>query len=373
MLDSLSMEPFKNKLGEHAAQQIAHAISRAHPKFDQKLFLKNLKQELEPLELKARMILLQQRLQKTLPADPHKSFAILIKSLQKNDSDKIGLSGFLVWPLTHYVTELGLDHFDLSMDALYQMTQVFTAEFAIRPFLIRHPQKTLKQLHTWINDSNEHVRRLVSEGSRPLLPWGQRIPEFVLEPKKTWPLLEVLKLDPSEYVRKSVANHINDHSKNHGDWVVKQLESWNKKHSKHKDVQWIIRHGTRTLVKKGHVQALALHGVNACALDVSQKVVTKKVRLGEFLKVQVTLRNTSKAAALVIVDHELLLLKASGRTSPKVFKGAKLTLQSGETRTLDLQVRIKKVTTRKYYAGKQGWTARVNGKVLKPLPFELAL
>lgn len=367
------MEPFKNLLGDKAAAKIARALERAHPEFSSRAFLRNIKHDLEALELKGRMLLLAKRLEAVLPNDPRESFQILKASLQTNEEDKVGLSGFLVWPLTQFVSEYGQAHFKASMQALEAMTKVFTAEFAIRRFLINHEAQTLKTLMQWTDNDNEHVRRLASEGSRPLLPWGERLPSFIQNPEKTWPLLERLKNDPAEYVRKSVANHINDHSKHHGDWVVKNLNTWAKLAIDVKHLDWIIRHGTRTLVKKGHQGALALHGIESAGVElVSRKIVTPKLCMGDFLEVEVKIKNNLKKVAAVMIDHQLLLLGTNGKYRAKVFKGKKLALGPLETKSLRLQIRIKPVTVRKYYSGRQQWSILVNGKASKPLPFQLA-
>ena len=313
------------------------------------------------------MHFLRRRLEASLPEDPRQTIPILLSSLKQEESDVIGLEGFAVWPLTQYVADRGLEHFDLSVEALKRMTVVFTAEFAIRPFLIRHEERTLKLLMEWTGDPSADVRRLVSEGSRPLLPWGERLTRFVERPEKTWPLLEALKADPALYVRKSVANHINDHSKNHGDWVVRQLKAWSES-AKSRDVSWVIRHATRTLVKKGHSGALSLHGIKASRIRVvSRRILTPTVRLGRVLGVEVRLRNPTRRPISVILDHELSFLKNNGKLSPKVFKGAKLVLAPGESRILVSKLPIQRVTVRKYYAGKQAWAPMVNGKRLKPL------
>jgi 3-methyladenine DNA glycosylase AlkC len=318
---------------------------------------------LEPLELKQRVLFISARLHRVLPADVRKSFPVLVGALKQDEQDRVGLSGFVVWPLTRYVREHGLNHFDVSMRSLHAMTQVFTAEFDIRPFLLHHEVQTLQTLKRWTQDPSEHVRRLVSEGTRPLLPWGERLSRFVEAPSRTWPLLEALRDDPSMYVRKSVANHINDHSKHHGDWVVAQLTQWRGAgKSVSSELEWIIRHATRTLVKRGHPGALKLHGVAGSGVKVvSAKVRTRRVMVGEALAVQVVLKNTSKKPAATIVDHEVRFLKANGMHSPKVFKGKKLVVDPGATVAIEMKIPIRAVTVRAYYPGVQYWVSVVNG------------
>lgn len=366
------MEPFKNWLGISAGRRIAAAIARAYPAFDARTFLSGLEAALEPLELKERMVHLEERLTRGLPEDPRRGFSILAHALKQDEKDAVGLSGFEVWPLTHWVTLKGLAHFDLSMKALRAMTQVFTAEFAIRPFLIHHETQTLKQLHAWTADPSEHVRRLVSEGSRPLLPWGIRLPAFVEAPQKTWPLLDKLKQDPALYVRKSVANHINDHTKHHGDWVIEKLSEWQKAHADSKAVNWIIRHGTRTLIKKGHPGCLRLHGISATAVElVKGSVLTPRVHLGEWLKLKAVIRNTGKRPAEAWIDLDLQLAGSRAQARSKIFKGKRVVLNAGETQTVELALPIRPVTTRRYYPGRQSCALVVNGRRSESYPFQL--
>lgn len=367
------MEPFKNLLGVKAAQKIAVALKRAHPSFRDKDFLEGMKAGLEPLELKNRMIFIKSRMEQTLPTDPAQSFPILVLALKQNEKDEVGLESFLVWPLTQFIADHGGQHFKLSMDSLHSMTQVFTAEFAIRKFLIAEEKRTLEVLHKWTRDPSEHVRRLASEGSRPLLPWGERLVSFVESPEKTWSVLEALKSDPAFYVRKSVANHINDHSKNHGDWVISRLKKWVSGASTAPELNWIVRHGTRTLIKQGHVGALALQGVGGNSIRLkSARVLTTRVRVGGKLRVEVTIKNESRKKALALVDHELNLRGArSGQSRSKIFKGKKLELEASQSTSLVFEIPIRVVTVRKYYSGTQYWTPIVNGKKAKPKVFTL--
>jgi 3-methyladenine DNA glycosylase AlkC len=197
-----------------------------YPDFPLGAFRRGLEKALEPLELKQRMHLLADRLEACLPTHPPELFRILVKTLATDEADQDGLRGFLVWPLTEIVARRGLGHFEDSMQSFREMTRCFTAEFAIRVFLREHPERTLKQLHAWCGDPDADVRRLVSEGSRPLLPWGGNLPQLLEPPHPTLELLEKLRNDPSDYVRLSVSNHLNDFSKHHPDLVIETLARW---------------------------------------------------------------------------------------------------------------------------------------------------
>jgi 3-methyladenine DNA glycosylase AlkC len=242
------------------------------------------------------------------------------------------------------------------MDALMALTEAFSSEFAIRPFLIRYEKKALARLEKWARHENEHVRRLVSEGSRPLLPWGERIPAFVSDPKRTWALLDSLYRDPSEYVRRSVANHVNDHAKNHPEFVLKQLSKWKKSEK-------LVRHALRTLIKKGDPRALALIGIESGGIDIVDfRLGKKSIRLDEALPATLTLKNTKSKPLRVVVDFEIGLRGSRGQTRTKVFKGKSVTIPARERVVLTLSQKLRTVTTRSYYPGTQTWRVIVNGK-----------
>lgn len=356
------MEPFKNFLNFEVGQKIATSLEQHHSTFSKKLFLKDLKNELEPLSLKERMAHLTHKMTLSCEKSPQ-SFSAFIKCL-KSEKNPTGLSGFEVWPLTHFVSLYGLEDYEVSLDTLKEMTKVFTSEFAVRPFFLKWEKQTLKKLSQWTTDSNEAVRRLVSEGSRPLLPWGQKLPRFLDNPELTWPLLKALQNDPSLYVQKSVSNHLNDLSKKNPDWIINQTQNWTN--------LWIKKQALRTLIKKGHPQALlSIGGSTTEPLIKKLKLTTKQIQLGEKLIGSLELHNHTKKILPVIIDIEIGFKKSKGQLSPKVFKGKSLQLNPGETKTLCLVTPIKKVTTRTYYFGKQSWTLLVNGHKQKTFKFIL--
>ena len=368
------MEPFKNLFNPALAKRVGLAILRSYPSFDNKSFLKQIGSELSSRELKERVTFIAITLHAHLPNDPKIFIPILLGSLKKNEDDAVGLFGFALWPLTHLISLYGLEDFQISLNALKEMTKLFTAEFAVRAFFIKNQNETLKIFKVWIDDEDEHVRRLVSEGSRPMLPWGQKLQAFADRPELTWPFLEKLKNDPSEYVRMSVANHINDHSKNHPDYVIEKLLKWHHFKNKTPEISWVIKHASRSLIKKGFAKAFLLHGVEASKLSIiKQKIITPKVKLGGILKVEVILENLSKKPATIILDHELHLLKANGKHSLKVFKGKKILLEAFGLIKLEMNIPLKVVTTRVYYNGIQLWNIKMNGVSELPQKFNLLL
>jgi 3-methyladenine DNA glycosylase AlkC len=367
------MEPFKNEFAYAKARLIGAALKRAHPAFSTAKFNKGLEAALEPLELKQRMQLIADRIEACLPDDPRLMFPVLTAALASGASDTSGLRGFPVWSLTEIVARRGLAHFDESMAALREMTKRFTAEFAIRPFLRAHPQRTLKQLHAWCGDPDEHVRRLVSEGSRPLLPWGGNLTELLEPPHPTLALLEKLHRDPSDYVRLSVSNHLNDFSKHHPALVIATLTRWRGANPGDPRLEKLARHACRTLLKAGHAEALEFHGYGAAKslqLDVFELAQTT-VKTGGSLGYRIIIRNASKRPVKVMFDYAIHHRKANGSLSPKVFKGRVRELAPGESWEITGRHSLKPVTTRVYHPGIHRFEPRINGKVFPAREFVL--
>ncbi len=367
------MEPFKNAFSFQNACLIAEKLLEIHPDFPIKEFRRGLEKALDPLELKDRMRLLADRIEAGLPSHPPVLFPILVKCLPVNKDDSNGLRGFLVWPLSEIVARRGLGHFKESMAALREITRWFTSEFAIRPFLREQRTRTLDQLRKWCADPDEHVRRLVSEGSRPLLPWGERLPELMADPSLTLPLLEKLHRDPSDYVRLSVANHLNDFSKVHPEVVVETLAKWRVENPGDPKFEKLARHACRTLVKQGHSGALTLHGYGcAKALKLVEcTLLNTTVTSGGTLGYRMIVRNTSREIQRALFDYAILHRKANGTLTPKVFKGRIRDLAPGETWEIEGRHSFKPVTTRVYRAGLHGFEPRLNGLIHPAVQFHL--
>lgn len=367
------MEPLKNFYSIENAMRLAEALHRAWPRFPKAKFLLGLENELEPLELKERMNLLSIRVAQFLPAEYSTKVDIILGALAHNENDRVGLRGFILWPLSTLISQEGLDDFDLSMKALKEITKLFTAEFDVRPFLEREPDRCLRLFQKWTQDQNHHVRRLVSEGTRPRLPWGSRLMEWQNNPELSRPLLEALRKDESLYVRKSVANHLNDHSKAHPEWTLELLEKWAKQDPHHDGVLWIIRHALRSLIKAGDSRALRLLGVRPQKHLRSQllSLSPKRLRFGQSLEFEIEVHNRSKVPCEVLLDYVIHYQKADGRLSPKVFKGRRRTLAPGEKWVYQGKHAFRPQTTRTYFAGLHELSWQVNGQASKKFPFQL--
>lgn len=363
------MEKLKELFRPERVRAIADAISRAYPAFPQNEFLSEVVPQLAALELKGRMQLIARSLASHLPKGPQKSFPILLRSIRSAKNPQ-GLEGFQAWPLTQFVEDQGIDHPELSLTTLKELTKVMSAEFAIRPFLQHHRSLSLRALAKWATDENVHVRRLASEGSRPRLPWGQRLVDFQRDPNLCLGILRLLRLDPELYVRKSVANHLNDFSKDHPDWLVKELAAWKREFPDNKDIAWIIRHSCRSLIKAGHPGALALIGIKSANIQKpSLKLDPATVKLGGTLKITFTATGGKKEPWLI--DYAIHHRKSNGELKPKVFKWTRKDTKAGEKISLQKSHRIVPISTRKYYSGKHEVEILVNGKPAARKPFRL--
>jgi len=278
-----------------------------------------------------------------------------------------------VWPLTEAIALMAAEHHPArGLQALQAMTQRLTAEFAIRPFIARHPALALATLQRWLADPSAHVRRLVSEGSRPRLPWGLRLQALVADPTPTLPLLRVLQDDPSAYVRRSVANHLNDIAKDHpaliARWLAEHLPGASD------DRRALLRHASRSLIKAGDGPVLAAWGLGAAYRGrVGLLLSPGALAVGDTLVLQVDLQSTSAQAQRLAIDYAVHHVKAGGHTTPKVFKGWVIELAPGEQRQLLKRHSMKAITTRRYHPGQHAVDLRINGQVLAHQAFGLRL
>jgi len=253
-------------LDREAIDCLAHNVGLVHPKFDGVAFQRVALDGLQPLAILQRGQHLARALREHLPERYSDAIEILIRSLTApmTDTDDLGLGGFFYLPHVSFVATYGLDAehnggsnpFEVSMRAQYEITRRFTAEFSMRPYLIKWPERTLARLMEWTRDPDPHVRRLCSEGTRPRLPWAMRIPAFVKNPRPVLPILEALKDDDDLYVRRSVANHVGDIAKDHPQLAFEICERWLAGASAER--KWMIRHAVRHPAKKGVQAAVEL-------------------------------------------------------------------------------------------------------------------
>lgn len=371
------MEPFKNVFSPELAACLARHLRRQLPGFDGAAFTDAIVRRLAGLELMARAQLIADHVHAALPADPVRRAEVLLALLHPDDghwthrpSDDDGICGWGILPLAMVVGQHGTADFDRSMGLLKAMTQRFTAEFAIRHFLLADQARAIATLESWVDDPSPQVRRLVSEGSRPRLPWAVRLPALVEDPSPMLPLLARLRDDPEEYVRRSVANHLNDIAKDHPALVAALTEDWMRDAGPQRRA--LLRHACRGLIKQGDAAALAAFGrhpprLHALPLELS----ATEVRMGGSIELRMLLRSSAQEAQQLTVDYVLHLRKANGRLSPKVFKGAVVDLAPGAAMLFSRTHRFREVTTRRHYPGGQAVSLRINGRDTDPVAFEL--
>jgi 3-methyladenine DNA glycosylase AlkC len=356
-------EPLKNQYGPEIPKRIAKMIADVHPTFPQAAFIKQAQRGYADLELMDRGRHIAKALGAHLPASFPEAVTILVKSMSSKSVTPLegSMSSFLFMPHAVYVATHGLQHFEESMAAQYEITKRFTAEFSIRPFLEKYPAESLARLRKWAVDEDHHVRRLVSEGTRTRLPWAGRLRDFQRDPSPIVALLELLKDDESLYVRRSVANNLNDIGKDHPKLLTDIAARWMKDAPPERE--WVVRHALRSAVKRGDKAALAILGFGGKSeIEVANaKVTPKKAALGGQVTISFDVANNGRVQSRAMVDFAIHFVKANGSSNPKVFKLKALSLAAGETVSVSKTMTLKSLTTRKLYAGVHRVTAQVNG------------
>lgn len=275
-----------------------------------------------------------------------------------------------VWCFNDFVEEFGVDEPNLSIPALEQFTKLASAEFAVRPFIKRYPERMADQMLTWASSDDADVRRLASEGFRPRLPWGMGIPALKVDPGPILPVLEVLYRDLSEVVRRSVANNLNDISKDHPARVVEILARWD---DGSPEVKALTKHSLRTLLKAGHAGAMSLLGfadepaVSVTGLEVNPE----SAKVGSSVHVEFSVVSTAAALQSLMIDYAVVFQNISGTGSRKVFKGKVVDLDAGESVAMRRKVSLQQMTTRRIVPGPHEVEIQVNGAVLATAGFDV--
>jgi len=362
---------------EETIGRLADRFDDAYPAFDRDQFETDVFAAMPSLELKQRITKIADVLAGQLPEDFEDAADVIGMALPPpldpslSDDD---FGEFIIAPLGDYVARwgIGAKNYGTSIALLKQLTMRFSMEGYIRPFLAEYPEQTLSTLATWADDPNYHVRRLVSEGTRPTLPWAQRIPIDVQVPI---PLLDKLHADPTRYVTRSVANHINDISKIDSELALSTLQSWNRAGLQDpKELTWMTRHAVRTLIKKGHPAAMEMLGYPpnpAIEVDTLAVLTTDGVvRIGDVLEFEMTI--TANSDERLLVDFVIDFVKKNGSTRPKVFKLKQIEMAKGENRILKKKHRLPaSATTFVLYPGTHSLSIMVNGNALARTDFEL--
>lgn len=357
------MEPLKEMFNQAYYQNLANVFSSVYKPFQSAMFLQNVTNDLEKRSLNERMRYTAHMLQQHLPDSYSKAVAILKEAIP------LSPKGYTALVFPEFVSLFGQQHSDISLEALKYFTQFGSSEFAIRTFLKQDLEKTLKVMYGWSEDENVHVRRLASEGSRPRLPWSFKLDAIIQNPSLTAPILEKLKKDDELYVRKSVANHLNDQTKDSPDYVIKLIKTWDKTHP---HTAWIVKRGCRSLLKQGDKKSMAIFN-----LTKNVQVAVKKftindtvIRLNDVLQFQFVLVSKKSTTQRLMIDYRIHYYKKSGVQLPKVFKLKEVILKAGEELAFKKTQRFQDFTTRQLHSGTHWLELIVNGNSVARKKFE---
>jgi 3-methyladenine DNA glycosylase AlkC len=358
-------EQLKYLYNEKFVEQLAKTIKRYFHDFKRKEFYSSIFDiTWDDLELKQRMRHISTVMNDYLPSDYEESINILKHTYPHMIGEGIRLENII---FQDYVEVYGLEHWDVSMDALECFTRNCSSEFAIRQFIVKDEDRAMKQMLIWAVSDDHELRRLASEGCRSRLPWAIALPSFKKDPTKVLEVLELLKDDDSKYVQKSVANNINDISKDNVDIVIDLVKRW-QGFSKNRD--WILKHGSRTLLKASNEDILDLFGYkNPASLTLENFTCSDIVKEGEEVFFSFDIVTTEKMAKLR-VEYKLDFLRANGKHNSKVFKISEVDGFIG-TKSINKKYSFKAISTRRYYLGVHKLSVMVNGVVLEASEFEL--
>jgi len=358
-------EPLKAMYDGLFLERFAGLLKSAWSPFDSVLFAERVRDgDWEQLELKARTRKITEALGATLPQAYDEALAVLYQI----DEKCTGLP-FIIFP--DFVEVFGMEphNWELSLEALERFTKYSTSEFAIRAFILNDPQRMAKHMLSLADHPNEHVRRLASEGIRPRLPWAQALPLFKRDPSPIVPILEKLKCDPSLYVRKSVANNLNDIAKDHPELVITLAQAWIGKDAK---TDWIIRHGCRTLIKQSSPQIMELFGYakHDSSEEAEQSLVAfaalevepQSVAIGGEISLRYRVQLREGEPAKLRIEYGIAFVKSGGKTSLKRFLLSDREYAGGASASSARVHRFADLTTRKHYSGLHLVTLWVNGR-----------
>jgi len=352
------MELLKDRFFNHDyVQTLGADLKKIYRPFDEKgfhsaIFTKDWKEK----ELKDRMHHIADALHRFLPQNYEEAINILSRIIEQRIKTKNVGFGDMSFP--DFVERYGMDHPDISIRSLELFTQACSSEFAVRPFIIKYPERMMKQMIEWSRHKNHHVRRLASEGCRPRLPWAIALPEFKKDPSPILPILKNLKNDESEYVRRSVANNLNDISKDNPKAVLSIAKQW---YGENNNVNAILKHALRTQLKKGNAEALKIFGFGSktSAKIVNLHVKPNDITIGESVRFYFTVQAVNNET--LRIEYWVHFLKSNGLTSKKVFQIVEDDFQKGTAKEFSRKHRFQDFTTRKHYPGKHVISIVVNG------------
>jgi 3-methyladenine DNA glycosylase AlkC len=368
-------DALKHFFDKSRVEAIAAQLAGAWAEFPRAAFVREATAGLAKLELIDRGRHIAAALGRALPGDYPSALRVLVASIGERmpATEGNGMAPFHYLPHVIWVAERGVGehaHVEASLAAQRELTQRFSCEWSIRPYLEQHPEATMAALVRWSADPDEHVRRLVSEGTRPRLPWAPRLRRFQGEPAPVLALLERLRDDESEYVRRSVANNLNDIAKDHPAVVVAVCKRWLDGASDER--RRLVTHALRSLVKADHAEAIRLVvGAPGAKLDVHARVEPRAARIGGAVTVLATLHNPGKKPARAVVTARVHFVKARGGTSPRTFKLPTVEVAPGASVDVRKKISVAQHTTRTHFPGRHRVEVLVNGAPAPAGSFQL--
>lgn len=371
MAEAAPRKAFKDYFDRAAARSLAQQVGATYPRFDGAAFIRRATRGLGSLEFAGRVQRFSDALAAGLPAPP-RALEILTRSLPEALPDAESVTdGWLQWPVGQFIADHGLEFFDASMEAMIELTQRFSSEFAVRPFVERYPGPTFARLLALTQHPSQHVRRWCSEGVRPRLPWGKQLRALVADPSPIWPIVEALQDDPEPYVRRSVANNLNDIAKDHPELVIRRCRSWKRSSNAQRDA--MIAHALRTLIKAGDPQALAVVGFGPPkGITATLRIRPTKVAIGGAVELVAQVRSGARAPQSLLLDFVVHYVRKRGSTSPKVFKWTNCEIAAGETKTLTKRLAMRPTTTRSLHPGAHRIELQLNGHRVAEATLRLA-
>lgn len=375
-------EPFKNMYNEQFFDRFTKDLKLVINDFDAREFVSRIMDdEWENRELKQRCRHITTVLKEFLPTDYKDAIAKILELLDyvKStypdfsviDDEKFGLTLEYGAILDNYVEQYGLDDYETSIRAIEKITQFTSCEFAVHPFIIKYPDEMMKQMLLWSKHEHWGVRRLASEGCRPRLPWAMALPNLKENPAPIIPILENLKNDPSRFVRLSVANNLNDIAKDNPETVIDLVKKWR---GESKEVDWIIKHGCRTLLKQGNPEMMELFGFDSVIENISIdnfQIPTPKVKVGDSLEFSFKLLNHNDKKVRIRLEYAIYYQKANGTLTKKVHKISEKEYAADSVTQITRRHSFRVVTTRKLHLGLHQIAVIINGNEFEKYSFEL--
>lgn len=362
--------PLKDLYSAAFYNRLSSALTTTIPNFDTQKFTQNIfVAQFDSMELKERMKHTSQVLHHFLPKNYPQTITILKKTIEQLRVQGIGEDGLAYMFLPDYIETYGIDDFESSVAALEFVTQFVSCEFAVRPFILKYGNEMILQMQQWSLHESHKVRRLASEGSRPRLPWAMGIPFLKKDPASILPILENLKNDPSEYVRRSVANSLNDIAKDHPHIVLQVAKSWTGLSA---ETDALIKHGSRTLLKQGHAEILKHYGLDDTGIVLKDfKLLTPAVKIGDSLTFSFTIRNENPTEQKVRLEYAVYYKKQNGQNTKKVYKISERIYAAGAEISIIRKQKFVLITTRKFHLGDHQLSMIINGAEKDLVNFEL--